>query len=309
MKLLVAFLFGGVLLLAACGGGAGGGPSATNVANPVDDPESARVLVGGSPLNVSGSQIEAFFDRELQQADTLLAENHDLDRFFGTIRSNCRGTVCNTSNGRLSVSDLLDEITEIGGVRIESDSENSPVMTYRGIPISQARSDVLFPSIPHASLVSSGLGGWLDYGGFSVSAGAVFDGPRNQQIPLTVAIGQVSFGDSAGARPAFGATRTVTWEGAMVAADTEFGHSIIAASTVRVDLIWMNADVQMSNVVDMDARARLPSFGWTDLPIEANGTFGDGRTLSASFYGPNHEEVGGIFTTRDLIGAFGADRQ
>ena len=95
----------------------------------------------------------------------------------------------------------------------------------------------------------------------------------------------------------------------MVAADTEFRNAIIGASTVTVDLARMDADVRMTNVVDIDARARLSSFGWTDLPIQVDGTFGNGRTVLGSFYGPNHEEVGGIFTTSALIGAFGATRQ
>ena len=95
----------------------------------------------------------------------------------------------------------------------------------------------------------------------------------------------------------------------MVAADTEFRNAIIGASTVRVDLARMDADVQMTNVTDIDAHTRLPSFGWTGLPIQVDGTFGNGQTVMGSFYGPNHEEVGGIFTTRTLIGAFGATRR
>ena len=95
----------------------------------------------------------------------------------------------------------------------------------------------------------------------------------------------------------------------MIAADTEFRNAIIGASTVQVDLARMDANVQMTNVTDIDARTRLPSFGWTRLSIQANGTFGNGQTVMGSFYGPNHEEVGGIFTTSTLIGAFGATRQ
>ncbi len=309
MKLPLVFVFSGVLFLAACTGGGDGGPSATNAPNPVDDPESARALVGGSPLNVSGSEIETLNDRELQQADTLLADRHNLDLFLGIMRSNCRGTVCNTSNGQFSISNMLEEVTEIGGARVEWDGETSSVMTYRGIPISQERFEALFPSMPNASYVQIGMGGLLDHSAFGVGAGAFFDEPGNREKRLLSDIVQVSYGGSPGSRPALTASGTATWEGAMVAADTEFGHTIIAASTVRVDLDRMNADVQMSNVVDTDARARLPSFGWTDLSIQTNGTFGDGRTLSASFYGPDHEEVGGIFTTEELIGAFGAARQ
>ena len=295
-----------LLLIAACGGG-GGGPSATDVPNVVDDPQTTRALLGGTPLNASGSQIEAALDREVRQATALFAEYHDLDAFFGRIRSNCRGTVCNTSAGRISTAELREETTEIAGIPVQVDTEYSPVMSYRGTSIAQARSQVTAPSRPDLTLEEIGLGAWLDYSGFAVSAGAVFDGPRDEGY-LAAIVSQVSVGESSGRRPQR-VSGTATWEGSMVAADTEYRHAIIGASTVQVDLARMDADVRMTNVWDIDARTRLSSFGWTDLPIQANGTFGNGQTVMGSFYGPNHEEVGGIFTTSTLIGAFGATRQ
>ena len=295
-----------LLLISACGGG-GGGPSATDVPNVVDDPQSTRALLGGTPLNASGAQIEAALDREVRQATALFAEYHDLDAFFGRIRSNCRGTVCNTSAGRISTAELREETTEIAGIPVQVDTEYSPVMSYRGTSIAQARSQVTAPSRPDLTLEEIGLGAWLDYSGFAVSAGAVFDGPRDEGY-LAALVSQVSVGEASGRRPQ-GVSGTATWEGSMVAADTEYRHAIIGASTVQVDLARMDADVRMTNVWDIDARTRLSSFGWTDLPIQANGTFGNGQTVMGSFYGPNHEEAGGIFTTSTLIGAFGATRQ
>ncbi len=122
--------------------GCGGGPSAANVPNVVDRPSEVQSLVGGSPLNLSSAQIEAASARKVRQANRLHLENHDLDRFFGTISSNCRGTVCITRNVRISTQDLLAPPTEIAGIPIESDQESSPVMTYQGIPIAQVRGQV-----------------------------------------------------------------------------------------------------------------------------------------------------------------------
>ena len=31
--------------------------------------------------------------------------------------------------------------------------------------------------------------------------------------------------------------------------------------------------------------------------------------IKATFYGPNHEEVGGVFERDNIVGAFGAKRQ
>lgn len=275
--------------------------------NVVDNPQSVQALLGGAPLRTTGSRIEAAQDREMRQATVLLAEYHDLDAFFGRIGSTCRGIVCNTSLGRVSTADFLEEVTEVAGIPIQSDTDYSPVMTYRGVPIVQARQQVTAPMHPNVAIDGQGFGGWLDYNAFAVSAAVVFDGPRDQGY-LAAYIQQTSGGEGSGARPQ-GVSGTATWEGAMVAADTQFRHAIIGASTVRVDLARMDADVQMTNVTDIDARTRLSSFGWTNLPIQTDGTFGDGRSLMGSFYGPNHEEAGGIVTTSTLIGAFGATRQ
>ena len=297
-----------LLLIAACGGGGGGSPSATSVPEPVDDPVTTRSLVGGSPLNLSGAQIEAVLDRRVRQANTLLMDVHDPDSFYGWIGSSCRGTSCRVDGEVYSTSDLLEEPTEIAGIRVEYAESYSPVMTYRGVSIAQARAQITAPSHPGVSIDSQGLGGWLDYSGFSVSASAVYEGPRSSGYTLAV-VDHISVGSSSGTRPDLGVTGTATWEGAMVAGDTEFGHVVIGASTVSLDLAQMDVDVRMSNVWDIDARTRLPSFGLMDVPVNSDGTFGNGRTLEGSFYGPNHEEVGGIFTTDDLFGSFGAKRQ
>ena len=293
-----------LLLIVACGGGGGSGPSATDVPNPVDNPINVQSLVGGSPLNATGAQIEAALDSVVSRANTLLVDTHDPDYFFGRIGSSCRGTTCRVDGETISTSDLLEDVTEIDGEPVRHSEDYSPVMTYRGIPIAQARSQTTFPNHPGVSIDAQGLGGWLDYSGFSIGAGET-----SGDVPYVAAVDHASVGISAGTRPNLGTTGTATWEGAMVAGDLEFGHLIVGASTVTLDLAQMDVDVRMSNVWDTDARTRLPSFGLTDVPVRTNGTFGNGRTLEGSFYGPNHEEVGGIFTTDDLFGSFGARRQ
>ena len=295
-----------LLLISGCGGG--GGASAITVPNVVNNPNATQALVGGSPLNASSAEIEAAYNRTIRRANTLHTDYHDLDLFYGRIQSNCRGTVCNTRLGAISTGDMLEDLTQINGIPVNYDEDYSPVMTYRGVPIAQARGRLTVPSRPEVSADAQGLGGWLDYSGFSIAAAALYDGPREEGY-FVAYVDHSSVGISPRTRPELGVTGTVTWEGAMVAADTEFRHAIIGASTVQLDLARMNADVQMTNVTDIDAGTRLPSFGWTNVPVDADGTFGNGRTLEASFYGPNHEETAGIFTTRTLIGSFGAKRQ
>ena len=52
----------------------------------------------------------------------------------------------------------------------------------------------------------------------------------------------------------------------------------------------------------------LPSMQWSGLAIGTDGRFG-ASDIRATFYGPNHEEVGGVFERNNIVGAFGAKRQ
>ena len=50
---------------------------------------------------------------------------------------------------------------------------------------------------------------------------------------------------------------------------------------------------------------------WENLAVR-DGRFGGGfddPTIEGRFYGPNHEEVGGIFQRNRIVGAFGAQRE
>ena len=95
-------------------------------------------------------------------------------------------------------------------------------------------------------------------------------------------------------------------------------------------------DVEFSNITDETTGADLGGLRWSDLPLRA-GSFGiepagaedatvsrhpASSGISGRFYGPNHEEVGGLFGSREIMqdvaggeavrvevsGAFGARR-
>lgn len=53
--------------------------------------------------------------------------------------------------------------------------------------------------------------------------------------------------------------------------------------------------------------ASTPRMNWSDIDVGQNGIF-DQEGINGSFYGPNHEEVGGTFHAYDVVGAFGASK-
>ena len=94
-------------------------------------------------------------------------------------------------------------------------------------------------------------------------------------------------------------------------------------ASVDIDnLALPDVDVNIANIRDTVTGERVmwngeTGFGWDDLGL-VNGRFDSGANLQGSFYGENHEEVGGVFHTGNsegatnpdgITGAFGAKRQ
>ena len=68
----------------------------------------------------------------------------------------------------------------------------------------------------------------------------------------------------------------------------------------------MSIDVAFSNIKDLNSGSSLADMTWTNISV-TDGSF-DGGTIEGSFYGPQHEEVAGVFERSYVVGAFGARR-
>ena len=163
------------------------------------------------------------------------------------------------------------------------------------------------------------LGGWLDYNAFAVESSrivsAVSDGV---DLAGTVFNWAYSIGDATGTTPAFG---NATWTGTMVGSDTSSlanrSNRVRGDATLSFNLSRSDIDVAFTNIHDIDAEHRYDNITWQNVPVAAGHfaifaerlrpeiarDFIDGR-----FYGPNHEEAGGIFESNNIVGAFGAKR-
>ena len=109
-----------------------------------------------------------------------------------------------------------------------------------------------------------------------------------------------------------------TWRGVMVGGrigDTaDFGDPVRGDATLTFDFADADLDVAFTNIRsirDVEVPPTYPNMTWQNLPVR-NGRFGGGfddPTIEGRFYGPNHEEVGGIFQRNRIVGAFGAQRE
>ena len=130
----------------------------------------------------------------------------------------------------------------------------------------------------------------------------------------------LAFGNASGSNPRAMPGKTLTWSGGAVA------HTIGATDdrmtgNVRVDFDWEAETVDVNIELDYDAMLgeHTKNVGWIDVDVsDGDGTFkqrhkhaaGD-NFLAGSFFGPKHEEVGGVFEAGELgvLGAFGGTRQ
>ena len=154
------------------------------------------------------------------------------------------------------------------------------------------------------------LGGWLNRSAFAVEMHSIVSGV-SEDLRGTVFGGSYSLGDATGTTPTFD---NATWTGTMVGGDTSLtayrGNRIMGDATLTFDLPQNTIDVTFTNIRDIDAGRVHGHITWQNIPV-ASGSFSTGfigDSIDGRFYGPNHEEVGGIFERNQIAGAFGAKR-
>lgn len=170
------------------------------------------------------------------------------------------------------------------------------------------------PDIPNfaSKRTITGYGGWGEYHGFD----ALYYGFERHDRPQRVV--EASLGGYASeGNPLEGPW---TWTGGAVAVD----YSVIAEDRVLVGnselTVHLNerfteylgrdeylVRVDITELVDVESGNPYNDMIWRNIPLRDGGfeTF----TIKGQFFGPNHEEVGGIFERDKIIGAFGGTRE
>ena len=159
------------------------------------------------------------------------------------------------------------------------------------------------------------FGGWLHQSTFGLSV-----------IAISTTLGDrslfsFSLGSPSGTNPRLG---NATWIGGMLGIEvqtTDVGDIYGGDATITVDLDDSTADVLFDNILE-NGEVPQPDMAWNDVPL-AGGTFRrdtrreevvtilprlEGSLIEGRFYGAAHQEVGGIFETPEMLGAFGASR-
>lgn len=273
------------------GEGGGGGNTSNNFPEYPVNADSARTLIGGTPLNLNSDQISRSFVDAVATADTALAS--DILHFFDTgtvarVEADCGGQSCRFTGSGVDFTIAVSGLTAY--------DEFQAVATHNGIPIAQGRS----------RSGEFGYGGWLDH---SVFGGEGAPDVTDDGVGFT-SVYAISFGDSPGTNPT--GSGTATWTGVMVGADvgtnpSTVGNVIHGDAQVTVDFSDTDVDVAFTDLIDLDTGRSRSGMTWRNMPMSGGG-FRSGNQIEGRFYGPNHEEVGGVFERNQILGAFGAKR-
>ena len=156
-------------------------------------------------------------------------------------------------------------------------------------------------------------GGWLEHSLFATRLSR-FGEEAGPSAGASVVFGY-SLGLSSGENP--GAEGSARWEGLMlgrdVSASPSRGQAIRgdADVTVAFGAGTVTADVAFTDIVNVETGAARNDMAWRGLEVEDGGfarRSAPGDTVSGRFYGPDEEEVGGVFERDGIAGAFGGRR-
>ena len=280
------------LVLSACGGNGGGnGSTRLPVASPPTATEFRQTIAS------IGQAADTLIMSDLQSTPrSRIAPNE-------RVSANCRGSYCEPepswSEPGYSAAELSvvapDATIRIGTPQYGVNAgEVSGRTSYRAIEEDE-----------DWSVDYRVYGGWLSKNFFGVERGRWRGRAQYGSIDGLEALIAYSAGDASGSNPVTGSAE---WTGLVVALDrTAPDQAVQGKAALTYDFGDNTLDALFSNLRGARTYSDL---SWTDLAV-TNGRFSQGsgaNSLSGTFYGATHDEVGGVFERSNLIGGFGASR-
>ena len=328
------------LILISCGGSKSGGitayvpppPPASKPAPtpaPAPEPAPAPILVPTQAqidqalaLERAGGTIPKFTSTDISVAAYLIANEADSllvsDELtwregvlgdYPAFRSptSCAGDTCTTDFAGSLVTISAAEWTPS---TLGTENIITPIMRHRGVDLASVTiQESLTIQEEDTPYTVFGYGGWMEHNYF-FSRTLKSDG-----IDGLETVGSFSVGKATGTNPTSG---SATWKGAMVGV-SELSEDLLN-SQVKVqgdatlsiaDFMIPEIDIRFTNVFEPHGGDHLSNMTWQRVPLTGGSFHTGARTnqISGIFYGPNHEEVGGVFERNLIVGSFGAKRE
>ncbi len=233
-------------------------------------------------------------------------------------RTTCLSSILGRPYLRISLATRIE--AENSGF-FAGDADISALERYRGVALGAfLRTDTLRTEHVEVDTDMLSYEGWMQYSTFGAELNTITHGIISYGNRQRVLTGErYGFAHSSGmatdTNPVDGgATWTGVVIGGRISHDALVGIGVRGHARLTYDFMNENIDVFLTNIQnsrpEVDGRQIYPNMTWQNLPVR-DGRFGanfDSPELEGRFYGPNHEEVGGIFERNQIIGAFGAKR-
>lgn len=203
--------------------------------------------------------------------------------------SSCSASACTvTFQGERATIDLLDIDPNAPDVTVTGQQTRNGVQTGRATAGDKLNFDT--------------FGMWGTYNTGTPLRGSTTLQGMNVQFAFPVSLGMGS-----GSNPVSG---SATWTGAMAGVkigNSSLGAEVIGDAEMTVDLAAASLDLAFTSIADTSG-VLSNDIRWQGVSMQ-NGSFSSSGGLQGSFYGPNHEEAGGVFERDGIAGAFSLARQ
>ena len=271
----------------------------------------ALEIAGGTIPEVTSTDIAVGVYLIANEADSLLISDEltwleGVLGDFPAFRSptSCAGYTCTTDYAGTLETFFAAEMT-LGAPGPENII--TPIMRHRGVDLASVATRA---QEEDTTFTMFGYGGWMEHNYF-LSRLIEFEGGEFEGVE---SVGSLSVGKATGTNPASG---SATWKGAMVGvnvSEDSFSSQVMVQgdATLNIaDFFIPEIDVRFTNVFKPHGGKRLSDMTWQGVPLTGGSFHTGSRTnqISGSFYGPNHEEVGGVFERNQIVGSFGAKRE
>ena len=264
-----------------------------------ENKESLLVLDGAEVLDETPRAIRARVQELLDEAYTLVQGDVRIVSTEGRRRvpMSCSNDACTY----ISSGDEVPRTQTLAGFTTDI-SRYAPVTRYHGVPLAQE--EAILGELPDYYEGGDVYQGWLEYNYFAVQVSVLNDPPGTHQIY------SASLGRGSRSSPA----ASLHWTGAMVGVHKDIaplqGEFLQGKASLSFDPVSMEMDAAFSEIHKLgDTLIPLDDMAWHDIPVNG-GTFegedSEEDWIRGRFYGPNHEEVGGVFERSRISGAFGA---
>ena len=305
------------LVVAGCGGGNGGGMDGPTM--PTGDGDSMTgdgdSMTGDGDSMLTSEEAKSKVVQLNDEANTLLVSPYYSNRYRQG--ANCQDTSCTLYHDgdpftlSLDTDFYYDPEPDLGTTMYVPETVVHDIVVGTGTYLYSYEDQQGSPVDQEIEV----YGGWLDHAFFSVEKNIRVTHLEDHDVLGPLQRYGVLIGTATRSNPL---SDLAAWRGVMVGADvtrnTFQDDTVRGDAEVTIDLGKIEVFVAFTNIRNLANDSALDNISWKNVPM-VNGRFREVSDvlptshLSGAFFGPGHEEVGGVFEHGTLVGAFGAKRQ